>query len=289
MGTLRSAGVVAAAAVVAAVVTLVLIRGSAPPAAPTVPVAVRASFDQRVAQLGDPVTARVVVALDRGAVRPETLHVADDVTPFTPLAAATTTRARSGRLETITETRRVVCLTAPCLAGRPALPRVRVVVARRDGGSASAATAWRAPLLRSRVGAKDVARATPRLAADTAPPAPSYRLAPSTVETALRVVAALAAAGAAALLALQAIAMLDRRRRVEDHDDLAHALRLVREAEQRPVPDRRRALASLARLLRNRDDADLGRAASELAWSQPAPEPPAVDALVDRVEQERTA
>jgi hypothetical protein len=59
----------------------------------------------------------------------------------------------------------------------------------------------------------------------------------------------------------------------------------VREAEQRPVPDRRRALALLARLLHGRDDA-LRTAASDLAWSAPAPEPPAVDDLADRVERE---
>jgi len=76
-----------------------------------------------------------------------------------------------------------------------------------------------------------------------------------------------------------------RRRAAASADELARALRLVREAEERPVPDRRRALALLARLLRNRD-AELGDAASDLAWKEPAPERQAVDALVAEVEQE---
>jgi hypothetical protein len=60
----------------------------------------------------------------------------------------------------------------------------------------------------------------------------------------------------------------------------------VREAETRPVPDRRRALALLARVLRNRD-AGLGPAASDLAWSEPPPDPQSIDALVGDVEGER--
>lgn len=281
---MRKTAIVLAAAAVAVVLVLLLAqRSSSPAATPTVPVAVRATFDQRAAQFGDPVTARVVVTLDRGAVRADTLRIDTAPAPFTPLGATTTTRTRSGRLETVTITQRVACLTAPCLAPKVTPPRVRVVVARRAGGSATAATAWRAPTLRSRVGAKDLARATPRFAVDTTPPAPSYRISPATAATVLQVVAALAAAGAAALVALQ---LLTRRRsRVEETDELTRALRLVREAEQRPVPDRRRALALLARLLRGRDDT-LGRTASDLAWSAPPPEPPAVDELVGRVEEE---
>jgi hypothetical protein len=247
-------------------------------------VAVRAGFDQRVAQFGDPVVARIVVTLDRGAVRPGTLRITSGVAPFTPLAAATTTRTHTGRLETVTVEQRLACLTSPCLARRVTLPRVRVAVAQRSGGTASASTGWRAPTFRGRVDAKDLARATPRFAADTTPPAPSYRIAPGTAEALLAIVAALAAAGAAVLL----VTSVQRRRPVAETDELTRALRLVREAEQRPAPDRRRALGLLARLLHGRDPA-LGEAASELAWSAPPPETPAVDALVSRVEQEEAS
>jgi hypothetical protein len=282
MGALRKTALVAAAAVVAAVLALLLAhRSPAPAAEPTTDVAVRAGFDRRVAQFGDPVAARVVVMLDRNAVRPSTLRVTSGVAPFTPLAAATTTRTRSGRLETVTIEQRLACLTAPCLARRLTLPRVRVSVERTGGGTATATTGWHAPTFRSRVDAKDLARATPQFAADLTPPAPSYRISPTVAETVLAIVAALAAAGAAVLLATS----VRRRRPVAETDELARALRLVREAQQRPVPDRRRALGLLARLLHGRDDA-LRAAASDLAWSAPAPEPPAVDDLVGRVEQE---
>jgi hypothetical protein len=139
--------------------------------------------------------------------------------------------------------------------------------------------------LRSRVSAADLAAAKPPFAADTAPGSPTYRIAPATAATALVVIAAVAAAAAAALLTLEARAVAHRRRRPSDGDELSRALRLVREAEGRPAPDRRRALALLARLLRGHGSLD--RTASDLAWSQPEPETHAVDDLVTRVEQER--
>jgi hypothetical protein len=183
----------------------------------------------------------------------------------------------------VSVTQRVACLTAPCLARRIALPRVRVSVAGRDGGTTTVSAPWRRLLVRSRITPSELAKASPPFAADAAPPAPSYRVAPETAATVLVVVAALAAAGAAALLALEAFAVARRRWRVAAGDELARALRLVREAEQRPVPDRRRALALLARLA----PSNLGREASDLAWSEPPPEPPAIDALASQVESER--
>ena len=284
MGAVRTTALVVGGAVVAATLAVLLAhRASAPAAGSTTPVAVRAGFDREVAQFGDAVTARVVVTLDRAAVRPGTLRVTNDVAPFTQLAAPTTTRTRSGQLETVTIDRRLACLTSPCLARRLSLPRVRAAVQRLSGGTETVSTAWHAPTFRSRVDAKDLARATPRFAADTTPPEPTYRISPGTAATWLTVIAALAAAGAAALVALHLLAVARRAKRIDEPDELTRALRLVREAGQRPVPDRRRALALLARLLRGRDDS-LGAAASDLAWSAPAPERPAVDELVTRVE-----
>jgi hypothetical protein len=133
--------------------------------------------------------------------------------------------------------------------------------------------------VRSRVTAADIAAASPPFAADTAPARPTYRVEPHTAEILLIALAALAAAGAAALVALE---LVERRRRtVLAVDELSRALRLVREAEARPVSDRRRALALLARLAPSAE-------ARELAWSEPPPEPNRVDDLVERVERERT-
>jgi hypothetical protein len=284
----RAVALAAVAAAVAAALVLVLARGGAAPAVePAAPVSVRAALDERVVQLGDPVTARVVVALDRSAVRAGTLHVATDLAPLTPLSSPTMVRAVAGRLETVTLTQRAACLTQPCLARTVALRPVRVAVSARDGRVTTVSAAWRPLRLRPRVTAGDLAAANPRFAADTDPGVVSYRVAPGTAAAALEVVAAVAAAAAATLLALEALAVGRRRRRAAaDGDELARALRLVREAEARPAPDRRRALALLARLLRGRDRA-LGRAASDLAWSRPAPEPEAAGALAARVERER--
>jgi hypothetical protein len=65
---------------------------------------------------------------------------------------------------------------------------------------------------------------------------------------------------------------------------LERALALARAAEERPTPDRRRALGLLARLLGSRDPR-LAGAADDLAWSAPAPTSDAVADLVTQVEQ----
>jgi hypothetical protein len=285
MGTLKTAAVAAAVAVVAAVGVLLLAHGgSAPTTAPTAPLAVRTSFDRSAVQFGDALTARVVVALDRDAVKSGTLRVSRDLAPLTVLSAPSTTRTVSGRLETVSITQRVACLTAPCLARRITLPRVNVSATGRDGTAVARSAAWRRLALGSRVAAADLAGSNPPFAADTEPSSASYRLAPSTAAPILEIVAALAAAGAVALLAFELAALARRRRPAVSGDELDRALRLAREAEARPVPDRRRALALLARQLRTRDGS-LGGAASDLAWSEPTPEPQAVDSLVTDVER----
>jgi hypothetical protein len=282
MGALRPAAAAAAvAALAAAGVVLLAHGGSAPEITPSAPIVVRTSFDRGAMQFGDAVTARVTVALDRDAVRAGTLRVDHDLAPLTLLSAPSTTRTVNGRLETVSIAQRVACLTDPCLARAITLPRVQASVNARDGTEATASAAWRRLRIGSRVTAKDLASASPRFAAETTPGSPSYGVAPATAATILAIVAALAAAGTAALL----VPMLRRRRPAVSGDELTRALRLVREAEERPVPDRRRALALLARLLRS-DDRSLGQAASDLAWSAPSPEPPQVEALLADVERE---
>ena len=272
----------ASAVAAAAVALLIAHGGSAPAVEPAALLTVRASFDRSLVDFGDAVTARVVATVDRDQVRSGTLRVQADLAPFTSLSGKSESRTVSERLETLTVTQRVACLTAACLARRITLPRIRASATTQDGTPATAATSWPRLQLRSRVTAADLARAEPRFAADTATDPPSFRVAPGRAALALALVAALAAAAAAALAAFE---VTRRARRGETTDELERALALVREAEERPAPDRRRALALLARLLRSRDPA-LERSASDLAWSAPPPEPPAVDELVTRVEQE---
>jgi hypothetical protein len=250
------------------------------------PVHVTAAFAPARVQFGDPVTARVVVVLDRDAVVSRTLRIDEGLAPLTQLAAAKTVRAVRGSVETVTLTVRAACLGDACLRARLTFPAVRVSVTRRDGRAAELATRWAPLRIGSRVTAADVAATKPRFEADTTPGPPTYRVSPSTATTVLETAAGLAAFGALVLAALQVRARLRRSRPRLPADELARALRLAREAERRPVPDRRRALGLLARVLEATDGA-LGRAASDLAWSEPQPEPPAIDGLVTRVEQER--
>ncbi len=93
------------------------------------------------------------------------------------------------------------------------------------------------------------------------------------------------ALAAAALAVLEARGLARRRRGEPTVDELERALRLAREAETRPPPDRRRALGLLARLL-DRRDRRLSGAASELAWAEPEPERAALATFVADVERE---
>jgi hypothetical protein len=283
------AAVVVAAAAVAAV--LLLGRSESPPGiAATAPLVVRAGFEPTTVAFGDRVVARVVVLLDRTAVRPSTLKLAAGVAPLTQLAAPRTTRTTRGSLSIVTYEVPAVCVTDGCVApaGNLAL-RLRGVtatVATRSGGVAHAAVAWPVLHVHGRVNASDLAGARPHFRGDTTPAAPSYRIAPSTLAALLDALAVLLVLGGVALAASEARRLARRRRgHAAAGGELERALRLAREAESRTPPDRRRALGLLARLLDHRD-ARLAAEASGLAWAKPQPELEAMSGLVAEIEHE---
>ena len=89
-----------------------------------------------------------------------------------------------------------------------------------------------------------------------------------------------------ALAAWQRVALVRRRRTPDTRSELERALALVREAES-PAPDRRRARrAARAAARATRDVRARATTPADLAWSEPAPSPDALAALVDRVERE---
>jgi hypothetical protein len=256
------------------------------PAAAAAPLTVHATFDTRTPQFGEAVRSHVVVLVDRTQVRPGSVHIVDDVAPLTALAAAGEMRTARGDTLVIAVDRTAACIVEACVSARgdatPALPRVTVTATSRAGRTLRATAAWPALRVRGRVSAADLARARPPFRADTAPPTPSYRLAPSTLARLLDAGAVVLALAAIAVAAWTLLPLARRRRASAPPDELARALRLAREAEARPTADRRRALGLLARLL----DGRLAGAASGLAWSRPAPEPAELAALVDDVERE---
>jgi hypothetical protein len=115
------------------------------------------------------------------------------------------------------------------------------------------------------------------LRADTSPPAVSYRIPPSTLAW-LLTAAALLSAGAAVALAGLEVTRMRRARMRRAPDPLTQALAFVRESEQRPPPDRRRALDRLARVLPGDRGAETVR---DLAWSEPEPQAAQISSLVE--------
>jgi hypothetical protein len=252
------------------------------------PLTVRAFFAPQNVQFGDELTARVVVLLDRAAVRVGSLRINNGFAPLTQLGAERTTRTRRGRLAVVSASVPAACLAEACAADAGetpiALPPVTVQVTSTRGGTLRGTARWPTLHVTSRVGAADLAAAKPPFRGDTLPPPPTYRIAPNTLALVLDVLAALLAAAGVGLATWNGLALARRRRAPPATDELELALRRTREAEARPAPERRRALGLLARLLDARDRR-LAGAASELAWSEPTPEPEALSTLVTQVER----
>lgn len=286
----RLASSALAVALVAGVVFLLVWRSSSPEVAPEAPLVVRASLDPTQVELGDPLTARVVVLLDRGAVRLETLRLGNSLAPLTELQPGRLQRSSRGRLLSVTLTIHAACLGNACIARVTDTPvrlaPVTVRVASRTGRILQATARWPLLHVRARVTTADLVARRPPLRADTAPPPLTYWIAPGTLAPLLEATAGLLLFSGIALAALEALAFVRRRwLRAEDVDVLTLALRRAREAEARPPTDRRRALAQLARLL-DRKHGRLAEAASELAWSEQQPSGDVLAELVAEIERE---
>lgn len=253
------------------------------------PLVVRATFDTPTVQFAGAIHIHVVVLLDGTRVRPDSLRIVDDLAPLTSLSPGRITRTTQGDTITVTLDRTFSCLSSSCVSpssdATPALPPVKVSVATLHGETLRASAPWPTLHVQGRVRKADLGRSRPPFRANTAPPPPSYRLAPSTLAWLLYGAAVVLALVAAALVVHEARRLARRRRGEPTVDELERALRLAREAESRPPPDRRRALGLLARLLDARDRR-LSGTASELAWAEPEPERAALATFVADVERE---
>jgi hypothetical protein len=253
------------------------------------PLVVRATFDPPTVQFAGVIHMHVVVLLDATRVRPDSLRIADDFAPLTSLSLGRTTRATHGDTVTVSLDRAVSCLTSTCVKATgdaaPALRPVRASVVTIGGSTLRATAVWPTLNVHGRVSKVDLGRSRPPFRANTVAPAPSYRLAPSTLAWLLDAVAVVLALAGATLAFYEARRFARRRRGEPTVDELERALRLAREAESRPPSDRRRALGLLARLLDSRDRR-LSGTANDLAWAQPEPERAALTTFVTDVERE---
>jgi len=251
------------------------------------PVKVQTSLPSTVA-FGVPLTARVVVLLQRDAVEPDRLHVIAPLEPLTQLKATRVSRSSRGDTDVVTYDVTAACLDQRCVAPDGArqlrLPVVRAEVPLRTGSLVSATGRWPRLTVRGRVHASDLARSPLPFRSDLGAPRITYRVAPSRLTAAL-VAIALGLALIALTLAAIRVARIVRRRGFVELGDLERALALARSSESRSPEDRRRALGLLARVLGARGQG-LAPATSTLAWSAPLPSPGSVSSLVEQVEHE---
>jgi hypothetical protein len=282
----------AALAVAAVIAGLLLAGGNAgqPGVTPSARLAVHTSFEPETIAFGDRIVARAVVLLDRDRVRVGTLQVSNDLAPLTLLGPAQTTRTNRGRLQVVSVSVPVACLTDPCVkrsGDTPlVLPRLRAAVEAKDGHVLHARTKWPELHVGSRVTAADLKPVRPPFRGDATPPPVTYSLSPSTLGRLLDLAAALFAAAGLGLAVFEGVLFARRPRRAPvSIGDLEAALRYVRESEERPAPDRRRALSLVARVL-DRRHASLAGEARELAWSEPKPDPRELSELVSEIERE---
>jgi hypothetical protein len=250
-------------------------------------VSARATFDPPAAAFGDRIGATLVIEIDRRRARLGTLRLRYDLAPLQSIGPARTTRVTRGDVELVTVSLPVACIADACLASSGVV-QLRLTPAEASvataAGVRSVSAAWPRLAVRDRVRAADVKAPQPPLEANASPLAPTYRTSPATLATLLDVLAALFGVCAVGLAAWELELM--RRRRGAPEGPLARAIRLARSAKALPGPERRRALELLARVLGR---SELQREATELAWSEPTPEPAELELLVQAIEREETA
>lgn len=232
------------------------------------------SVSPQPARFGDVIHATVTVRA--GAVA----QVQPGFAPFQVLRS-TSSHTRSGSDVLTTWRYDLQCLDPVCAPG-PGARKVIVSSSRVLVAGANVVARFPAVRIDPRTTAKQVANPDRYFLQPTAPVPPTYRVSPSTLRLALlgtSLVLVLAAAG----LVLPLARGRSRAAAGDGLDALGSALALVRASLSRPPPDRRRALGLLSRTLRKRGEPQVARAAADLAWSEPEPDPNRMTRLVDRI------
>jgi len=259
---------------------------SAPAAAAADPLQVQTSISPSFPVFGDAVTARVDVVVDRNKVDPKSVQVDGSFGQWQQEGNALTSTASSGPTVKRSWRYKLSCLDPTCLPGAEPLavqfPPATVTARSAAGGPLTTQGEWPPFSVTARIRPPSASHAPFEL--DTALPAATYRVSPSSLALALYAFAALLAVAGVALIAPE-LARRQRHRRAagDDRSPLARALAYVREAQGRPTEDRRRAVGLLARTLRKEGNG-LDAEASSVAWSESEPSPPRMEELARAVE-----
>lgn len=305
----RRLGIAAAVAVVAAVVAVAALAGprllapAADASEAALPaqqaVAARTTLTPSVHLFGDPVEARLRVAVDGRRIDPASVLVEWDFAPYEPVGEPRVERREAGELTLLSYVVTLRCLDVGCVP--PQLPsaagemeggrgerhtfQLEPVRVTFDGDVDSRTVRWPPLEVVSRINVAEYAATAEGqwtavgpgspFAHGLAPAAPTYSLPP-------RLVAALALAGAALLLLVPVAAVaaaLRRRRRTPAE---RWALLQPRERARRlalwaaandDAAERRRVLELAAAQLGAEGEQELAEQARQLAWSGGAPAP----------------
>ena len=271
---------VAAALAVIGIAVGVALRGDSAGEArvpqPQDPVLVQTRFEPDGHLFGQPITAVVEARLDSRVIDVDRIDLDPDFAPYDKAGPRTVERTDHGGITTITYRYPLRCLAEGCepvaAQGVVQLEQSRLAyrfLASVDNRPSGETIDWRPFLVSGRVGERailDIAWRAPE--AQLA--AVEYRVPPRRTAIALLVLAALLAAGAAALAWRLWGAAPERETGVEEdtRTPLEVALEAARAAAGNgDVPRRRRALESVARELGRVGLDDLAADARALAWS----------------------
>jgi hypothetical protein len=285
--------VLVAAGTVAAIVKLRDDRDVSGPVLTTDLIAVRADVTPHEFLFGDQLTAQVDVLLDRAFVRPESVQVAENFTPFRVRGEPRRERRDLGETTHLRFTYDLECLRGgPCLPeeeGRTfELPEVRVSYVVTEIGDRTTTRVPIAPLgggsrLLSANLNEPAFRSDPRQV-----PAPTYRVSPTLLAvTALGLAGLLVLAALFLIVPLLPIGFVQRRlaeRRARRRTDLERALAHLRGTEPDSV-EVRPALERVASELRRAENDDLAGETRRLAWSEPPPAEEQIGPLSDDVDR----
>jgi hypothetical protein len=237
----------------------------------------------RTSLFGDPVTARVVAAVDRRRIDPDGLALNARFTPYERVGDVQVRRRDVGHETQLVYTVPLRCDEVSCL------PRDgRVMFRFRPARLGAALVRWPPLEVGSRINLSE--QQALRFRANLAPlPEASSRVSPTFVG-----VAAFSLAGLLVLLAAFLVARVAlrawRRKPALDLPPVERALRLLEWTRNRvDGMDRRRALELLAGALEGEGRRELAGEARALAWSDDSPSPEQATRLARRVKEARGA